>query len=207
VEINNTFYRMPTEGMLTSWMQQVPDDFIFAFKAPQLITHRKRLQGVGNDTRYLFRTLSLLHNKQGPVLFQFPNSFSADPRALEYFLTLLPDQALCAFEFRHPSWINDVILNLLRDKACSLCTADTDENPAADIVSTASWGYLRLRRSNYTDADLSIWIKRINLEKWKTVYVFFKHEEEAKGPQLAMRLQNLAEKLSGVPTRAVPHPS
>ena len=79
VEINNTFYRLPTGGVLASWAEQVPDDFIFAFKAPQKITHLKRLRNVGEETGYLFRSLSILERKLGPVLFQFPKSFSSGP--------------------------------------------------------------------------------------------------------------------------------
>src|SRR5512136_2120069 len=89
VEINNTFYHMPTENVLTSWAEQVPDDFVFAFKAPQVITHIKRLRNVGEETGYLFRTLSVLDRKLGPVLFQFPKSFRADPTTLKDFLALI----------------------------------------------------------------------------------------------------------------------
>src|SRR5512139_2088371 len=78
VEINNTFYHMPVENVLSSWAGQVPDSFLFAIKAPQIITHLKRLKNVEDETGYLFRTLSLLGQKLGPVLFQFPGSFRAD---------------------------------------------------------------------------------------------------------------------------------
>ncbi|MGV8056574.1 MAG: DUF72 domain-containing protein [Smithellaceae bacterium] len=193
VEINNTFYRMPTAVSLTAWSQQVPNDFVFAFKAPQAITHMKRLRQVGDETQYLFRTLSILHNKLGPVLFQFPRSFPIDHEALEKFIGLIPDQALCAFEFRNISWIDDRILNLLAKKGCSLCTTDADDNPATKTISTASWGYLRLRRSDYTAEDLVHWLKKIRLQKWENVFVFFKHENEAKGPQLAMAFRNLSK--------------
>jgi uncharacterized protein YecE (DUF72 family) len=193
VEINNTFYHMPTANILANWTEQVPVDFIFAFKAPQVITHYKRLKNVGSEIQYLFRTLSVLHRKMGPVLFQFPHSFRADPEALENFITLIPGETPCAFEFRHPSWINDATLDLLRTKECILCITDTDEQPAQEIISTASWGYLRLRRSDYTDADLSLWLTKSHLQKWKTVFVFFKHEDRAQGPELAMRFRKLAE--------------
>lgn len=191
VEINNTFYRMPTEGVLNSWAEQVPDDFVFAIKAPQVITHLKRLRNVDEETGYLFRTLSVLGKKLGPVLFQFPKSCHADFTALRDFLELVPGIS-CAFEFRHPSWLDDEILNLLRKRDYSLCTADTDEDPADEIIGTASWGYLRLRRSGYTDADLSQWMKRILAQKWERAFVFFKHEDTAKGPEMAVRFRELA---------------
>ena len=193
VEINNTFYRMPKESVLASWAEQVPKDFVFALKAPQVITHLKRLRNVGEEIGYLFRTLSVLDRKLGPVLFQFPKSFHADRPALKDFLDLLPGKMACAFEFRSPSWFDVAILDLLRDKECSLCTADTDENPANEIISTAPWGYLRLRRSDYTDADLSEWMERILSQTWKKAFVFFKHEGDAKGPELAMRFRELAD--------------
>jgi uncharacterized protein YecE (DUF72 family) len=192
VEINNTFYHMPTEGVLSSWAEQVPDDFVFALKAPQVITHLKRLKNVGEETGYLFRTLSVLDRKLGPVLFQFPKSFHMDLPVLKDFLDLIPDMP-CAFEFRSPSWLDSEILDLLRERGCSLCIADADENPVNEIISTAPWGYLRLRRSDYTDADLSQWMERIFSQKWEKAFVFFKHEEGATGPKMAMRFRELAD--------------
>ena len=195
VEINNTFYRMPTAKLLEGWAEQVPRSFRFAFKAPQVITHFKRLRRVDEEVDYLFRTLSVLGPRLGPVLFQFPASFRADLPALEGLLTLIPGKPACAFEFRHPSWLEDGVLDLLRTRGCCLCIADTDENPATKIAATASWGYLRLRRSDYPDRALSQWAKLILSQKWKKAYVFIKHEDGAdgaKGPQIAQRLGELA---------------
>jgi uncharacterized protein YecE (DUF72 family) len=193
VEINNTFYHMPTKGVLTSWAEQVPDDFVFALKAPQVITHLKRLKNVEDETGYFFSVLPLLDRKLGPVLFQFPKSFRVNYPALEGFLGLIPNKIACAFEFRSPTWLDEKILELLRQKGCSLCIADVDENPADEIIPTASWGYLRLRRSDYTDADLSQWMEKILLQKWERVFVFFKHEEAAIGPKTANRFQELID--------------
>jgi uncharacterized protein YecE (DUF72 family) len=194
VEINYTFYHMPTESILSSWAEQVPDDFAFALKAPQVITHLKQLRNVFEETDYFFRTLSVLGRKLGPALFQFPKSFRANHRAaLEEFLAMIPGGMHCAFEFRSPTWLDDEILDLLREKGCSLCTADADESPADEIISTAPWGYLRLRRSDYTEADLSQWLERILSQKWERAFVFFKHEEEAKGPEMAVRFLELAD--------------
>ncbi len=193
VEINNTFYHMPTGGVLASWAEQVPDDFVFALKAPQVITHLKRLRNVDAETEYLFRTLSVLEKKLGPVLFQFPRSFHADRSALEDFLALIPSTMSCAFEFRSTSWLDVEILDLLRESGCSLCIADADENPTNEMINTAPWGYLRLRRSDYTDADLSQWMERILSQKWERAFVFFKHEEEAKGPEMALRFRELTD--------------
>ncbi len=193
VEINNTFYRLPTGGVIASWAEQVPDDFIFAFKAPQKITHRKRLKNVGEETAYLFRSLSILERKLGPVLFQFPKSFQVDRPTLQAFLDLIPGRIACAFEFRGPSGRQAELMDFLREKDYSLCIADADENPAEEIIPTASWGYLRLRRSDYSDADLSRWLERILSQRWQKAFVFFKHADEALGPKLANRFQELAD--------------
>ncbi len=196
VEINNTFYHMPTEPVLSSWAGQVPEDFVFAIKAPQVITHLKRLRDVSGEAGYLFRTLPSLGPKLGPVLFQFPRSFRADRPRLEDFLTLIPPHFSCAFEFRSPSWLEGGIPDLLRGAGASLCLADTDENPVVrEITNTAPWGYLRLRRADYTDADLAQWLERILAQNWEKAFVFLKHEEKAKGPKMAMRLRALADSL------------
>jgi uncharacterized protein YecE (DUF72 family) len=191
VEINNTFYRMPTERLLAGWAAQVPKGFRFAFKAPQVITHFKRLRHVDDELEYLFRTLTTLGPRLGPVLFQFPASFHADAPALEGFLARIPGDPACAFEFRHPSWLEDKVLGLLRARGCALCVADTDENPATAIPVTTSWGYLRLRRAEYTDGELAQWAKRILAQKWRSAFVFIKHEDGGKGPQIALRLAEL----------------
>jgi uncharacterized protein YecE (DUF72 family) len=201
VEINNTFYHMPKESVLTSWAEQVPGDFVFALKAPQVITHLKRLRNVSGEVEYLFRTLSVLGGRLGPVLFQFPKSFRADRAALQDLLGLISGDTPCAFEFRSPSWLDADILDLLRERRFSLCTADADENPASEVISTAPWGYLRLRRSDYTDDDLSRWLRRIDSQKWEKAFVFFKHEEEAKGPQMAVRFRELADSREEKPIR------
>lgn len=193
VEINNTFYRMPKESVLTSWAEQVPADFVFAVKAPQVITHLKRLRNVSEETEYLFRTLSVMDRKLGPVLFQFPKSFRKNKPMLEDFLALIPGNTACAFEFRSPSWLDDEILDLLCKNGSSLCAADADENPSNEIIPTAPWGYLRLRRPDYTDANLTQWMERILSQKWERAFVFFKHEDEAGGAEMAMRFQELID--------------
>ena len=198
VEINYTFHHMPTAGVVESWAQQVPDGFAFALKAPQVITHLKQLRNVGGETDYFFRMLSLLGGKQGPVLFEFAQSFHAKNRpVLEEFLDLIPRKVRCAFEFRSPTWLAAGIAELLRKKGHSLCVADSDEHPAEAIIATASWGYLRLRRSAYSEADLGQWLERIRAQPWERVFVFFKHEEEetgtVSGPELALRFRELAE--------------
>ncbi|HMK44926.1 MAG TPA: DUF72 domain-containing protein [Dissulfurispiraceae bacterium] len=193
VEINNTFYRMPTRPVLATWSEQVPDDFVFAIKAPQVITHLKRLRNVGEETAYFFSTLPALGNKLGPVLFQFPPSFRANHPLLKDFLAFIPGSTLCAFDFRNPTWFESDILELLHEKGCSLCLEDTEEQPVDEIIRTASWGYIRLRRSGYADADLASWMEKILVQKWDKAFIFFKHEGDSKGAELAMHFRELTD--------------
>lgn len=195
VEINYTFYHMPTERLVSSWAEQVPDDFAFVFKAPQVITHLKRLKEVSEEADYFFRTVSLLGLRLGVVLFQFPASFRVNLPRLEAFLPLIPATVRCAFEFRSPTWLEAGVAELLHARGHALCIADSDEKPALEIASTASWGYLRLRRSGYTEADLKQWAQRICSQEWERAFVFFKHEDEATGPAEALHFRLLADHL------------
>jgi uncharacterized protein YecE (DUF72 family) len=194
VEINNTFYRMPTTSVLTSWVEQVPETFLFAIKAPQIITHVKRLKDVGEETEYFFKTLSALGGRLGPILFQFPKTFRPDPQRLENFLSLIPLKAACAFEFRSAAGHDPEIHSLLRERGHCLCHADTEETPAGEIIKTAFWGYLRLRQPDYTDVELFSWLEKITAQKWELAFIYFKHEEAGKGAEMAMRFNELSRK-------------
>src|SRR5579863_1689522 len=175
VEINNTFYRLPKESMLAAWAEQVPPDFRFVLKASQKITHMKRLRDAGSETEVLLHVAGALGEKLGPILFQLPPNMKADAPRLRAFLDLLPPGARAAFEFRHPSWYDDEVLNELRSHRCALCVADVDDEPAPPIRATADWGYLRLRRQGYDEATLRSWTQQIAQQEWSTAYVFFKH--------------------------------
>jgi uncharacterized protein YecE (DUF72 family) len=192
VELNNTFYRMPQAAMVESWKAQVPDNFRFSVKASQRITHFKRLKEAGDETKYLLNTVSALEDRLGVVLFQLPPNMKKDIERLESFLNDLPATAPSAFEFRHPTWFDDEVLELLRRHNRALVVSDTDDLPANRIDKTADWGYLRLRRVNYSDEDLAEWLARMNAQDWKTTFVFFKHEDEGTGPKLAAKFLRLA---------------
>jgi len=192
VEINNTFYRLPQASMIENWKAQVPADFRFSIKATQRITHIKRLNNCADETKYLLETAALLEQRLGVVLFQLPPNAKKDSDRLKAFMNLLPNEARAAFEFRHDSWLDDEIREVLRAKDCALVVSDTDEKPLTEIVSTASWGYLRLRRTNYEEKDLVEWMKRVQNEKWSDAFVFFKHEDEGIGPKLAAQFLKLA---------------
>jgi uncharacterized protein YecE (DUF72 family) len=192
VEINNTFYRMPKASVLESWAEQVPDGFRFVLKASQRITHHKRLKGAEDETDYLLRTAAVLKQRQGPMLFQLPPDFKKDLSRLEPFLGLIGDGTRAAFEFRHESWFDDEVFDCLRRNSCALCIADTEDFPCPDCLSTAGWGFVRLRREGYSDESLREWIKRLRSQGWDEAFVFFKHEDAGIGPKLAARFLELA---------------
>ena len=188
VEINNTFYRMPRQTLIDGWAAQVPESFTFVIKASQRITHIKRLKDCGELLGFLFGVTATLGPRLGPLLFQLPPNFRKDVPRLRGFFEQMPERRRVAFEFRHASWFDDETFAALRDHGAALCVADTGEEPVAPLAATADWGYLRLRREDFSDAELGEWAKRITAQPWSEAFVFLKHEEEGRGPRLAARL-------------------
>ncbi|HEU4478811.1 MAG TPA: DUF72 domain-containing protein [Pyrinomonadaceae bacterium] len=192
VEINNTFYRLPQKTVLENWRDQVPENFRFSVKASQRITHFKRLNGVADETKYMLETAAALGERLGPVLFQLPPNMKKDLPRLEAFLQNLPAQTKTTWEFRHPTWLEDDVLELLSRHNQPLCISDTDDMPVNHVDKTANWGYLRLRRVNYSAENLAEWLQRVRDQNWDHAYVFFKHEDEGTGPKLAGEFLKLA---------------
>jgi uncharacterized protein YecE (DUF72 family) len=192
VEINNTFYRMPKASVLEAWAEEVPADFRFVLKASQRITHMQRLKDTDDSVAYLLKVAGALKERLGPLLFQLPPYLKKDLPRLREFLALLPSDRLSAFEFRHESWLDAEVFDLLRKHRVALCIAEAEEGVEIPFVSTADWGYLRLRRPDYGDAELKAWVKRLRDQNWKNTFVFFKHEEEGMGPKMAKRFLELA---------------
>lgn len=192
VEINNTFYRLPKTQMLQTWAEQVPRDFRFVIKASRRITHVKRLKDAAEETAYLIDRVRCLEARLGAILFQLPPYLRKDIPRLKAFIEILPGDLRIALEFRHQSWLDDEVFELLGAKDIALCITDTDDGPTSPITSTASWGYLRLRRADYKHTDLQNWVKRLEAQSWPTAYVFFKHEDEGTGPKLAASLLEIA---------------
>jgi uncharacterized protein YecE (DUF72 family) len=192
VELNNTFYRLPQKSMVENWKEQVPESFRFSIKASQRITHFKRLKDVEDETKYLLDTVSVLEDRLGVVLFQLPPNMKKDLPRLQTFLEFLPANIKAAFEFRHQTWMEDDVLELLRSKNHALVMSDTDDLPVTHIDRTADWGYLRLRRVEYSEDNLKDWFTRVRDQKWEEAFVFFKHEDEGTGPRLAARFLSLA---------------
>jgi uncharacterized protein YecE (DUF72 family) len=191
VEINNTFYRMPRAEMLAGWAEQVPDGFRFALKASQRITHHRRLKDAADSVDFFFRVASTLGDRLGPTLFQLPPNLSRDLPRLREFLAILPAGCRGAFEFRHASWFDDEVFGALRERNLALCVAE-DEKLETPLVATTDWGYLRLRRQDYAEEDLKRWSDQIAGQPWTEAYVFFKHEEEGRGPALAETLAKIS---------------
>jgi uncharacterized protein YecE (DUF72 family) len=189
VEVNNTFYRMPTAKTVEGWAATVPDRFVFVLKAPQRITHFARLRDVDDPVRFFCDTARALGPKLGPLLFQLPPNFKADAGRLADLLALLPPGVRAAFEFRNPTWFTEEVYTRLAARNAALCIADNDDG-ATPAVATADWGYLRLRATGYADDDLRGWLATLRRvgERWRDAFVFFKHEDRGTGPALARRL-------------------
>ena len=192
VEINNTFYRLPKAEVLEAWGGEVPVNFKFVLKASQRITHMQRLKDVEDLVAYLLKVAGALKERLGPLLFQLPPFFHKDAPRLTDFFRLLPADCRVAFEFRHQSWFDSEILELLRAHKVALCIAEAENDLEIPFESTADWGYLRLRRPDYSDSELKVWVKRVREQKWKDAFIFFKHEEAGKGPAMAKRFLELA---------------
>jgi uncharacterized protein YecE (DUF72 family) len=193
VEANNTFYKMPSPKVLGDWRAQVPEGFVFAVKAPQRITHQERLQGAGESLARLTAATDALGPKLGPYLFQLPPFMKKDVARLNEFLPLLPAGCAAAFEFRHPSWFADDTYEALRARGAALVMSES-EKVTAPLVATADWGYLRLRREDYVDADIHAWADKLRAQPWERAYVYFKHEDAGIGPKLAAQLRALLGK-------------
>ena len=188
VEINYTFYRMPTAKVVAGWDAVTPPGFSFVLKAPQRITHIARLKNVDDTLRYFLETARTLGPKLGPILFQLPPNFKKDTERLGDVLTLFPADLRCAWEFRHASWFDADVYELLRTGNAALCVADTDEG-TTPLEATADFGYVRLRDEGYKKKDLEDWVTKLKGlgGGWSDAYVFFKHEGKGEGPKLAAK--------------------
>jgi uncharacterized protein YecE (DUF72 family) len=188
-EVNYTFRRIPAEKTILGWTAGTPPAFKFAFKAPQRITHFAKLRDVGHLLDVFQAAIAPTREKRGPVLFQLPPSFKKDAELLRAFLSQLPRAMRPAFEFRHDSWFDESIFGILRHANAALCVAE-NETLVAPPVATADFGYLRLRREDYTPAKLKKWAGWIQKQEshWSEAFIYFKHEERAVGPRFAKKM-------------------
>ena len=179
VEINNSFYRLPKTQVLRDWAAQVPETFRFTLKASQRITHFARLKAeCAEALGFLLKNTAALGDRLGAILFQLPPNLKRDDERLRAFLALLPADRRYTIEFRHASWFDDTTFDALRARDIALCVIEQPEF-AAPVVSTASWGYVRLHRLDYDGDALGTWAKSIAARLWPDAYVYFKHDEGA----------------------------
>jgi uncharacterized protein YecE (DUF72 family) len=194
VEVNNSFYRIPSEKVLMGWAERVPPDFRFVLKASRRITHNSRLADQDGSLEYFLRAINPLGDRLGPTLFQLPPTFKKDTVRLGDFLARLPKRWMAAVEFRHASWFDDEVYGLLRSHDVALVAVDEDESEGkgAPLVPTASWGYFRLRRTAYDTNALETWASRIQRAEWTDAYIFLKHEDGSpRGPGAAEDLKRI----------------
>ncbi len=194
VEINHSFYRMPTETSLLNWAKSVPEGFRFALKANQQITHIHRLRDCESTLKRFLEVASILNDGDhlGPILIQLPPTFKFDRPLLEDFLALRPPAFLFAFEVRHPSWYTDETYAVLRQHNTALCLSETEKQTPPDVL-TADFTYARLRLEDYTAKQLTAWRKRFDawLAQGVDVYAYCKHEDAGKGPAYARQILGL----------------
>jgi uncharacterized protein YecE (DUF72 family) len=186
VEINYTFYRMPSEKQLATWASTTPAHFVFTLKAPRRITHDAKLQGADDLTAAFISVAKTLGPKLGVLLFQLPPTFKRNLPVLDAFLRCIPPGTRAAFEFRHLSWLDEEVYALLRQRNVALCIADS-EKMHTPTMPTADYGYFRLRDEGYKPADLKKWAATIeHLQAgWTDTFIYFKHEEQGIGPEFA----------------------
>lgn len=193
VEINQTFYRLPTVRAAQSWTKETPEKFLFSLKAPRRITHEMRLRDAADPLTSFCDTAKVLGAKLGAMLFQLPPFLKKDVPRLEDFLHQLPPGFRAAFEFRNPGWFCDEVFECLHRFEVALCVAEHEECEVP-FERTAAFGYLRLRRPDYGDEEIAAWARRLrDAAGWQDAFVYFKHEAGGKGPALAARLLALLQ--------------
>jgi uncharacterized protein YecE (DUF72 family) len=184
VEINYTFRRLPAATTLASWVDATPPGFVFAVKANMRITHVLRLKNAEQATELFFKTIDPLRSARrlGPVLFQLPPQMKCDLETLRAYLDLLPGGMRYAFEFRHASWLADAVYDELRRHNISLCVAESEKFEVPEVI-TADFVYYRLRKPDYTAADIEAFSMRAKelLAGGRDLYLMFKHEETPEG--------------------------
>ena len=198
VEVNYTFRTLPSAAVTANWLAQTPPAFRLAFKAPQRITHVHRLRGAGDTLEAFARALQPVAeaDRLGPVLFQLPPHFKADPPLLAAFLDeALPFGLRTAWEFRHPSWFEDATFAVLAGHKTVLCAAESDTLRSPDLALDPALRVFRLRRSRYTPAELAALARHFSelAQGGADVYAFFMHEDAPDGPLRA------AEVLAQIP--------
>ncbi len=197
VEVNYTFRRMPSAAMLEKWVAATPAAFVFALKGHMRITHILRLKNAVDATALFLRAVDPLRaaRRLGPILFQLPPQMKCDVGLLRDFLDTLPEDLRYAFEFRHTSWLCDDVYRLLETRNISLCVAESEKLEVPEVI-TADFVYYRLRKPEYTPADVDAFAVRARelLARNKDLYLMFKHEDTPDG---ALNAETLLRKVGG----------
>ena len=198
LEINASFYRMPTDKAVASWRDQTPADFLFAWKASRYITHNKKLKDCQDSVDLVFGRMAPLGDTQGPALVQLPPQLRRNDERLETFIGWLPKGVRAAFEFRHPSWYEQAVFDLLARHDCAFVISDHHSAPAPSVV-TAGWVYWRGHgpggryRGSYSDEALAALAR--DIEGWGRrgldVFAYFDNDIKSAAPHDALRLKGL----------------
>lgn len=209
VEINATFYRLPTVATVESWRKRAPAGFVFAVKAPRAVTHFKRLLP-GSESFILFlERIVALKNRLGPILWQLPPNFHKDAERLDSFLSTLPGWMRHAFEFRHESWFCEEIYEILRRHGAALVSVSTLNMPM-NLTLTADFTYVRLHglkggpAHNYTRREFRPWADHLRdcAERGLDAYVYFNNDVGTRAP---FNAEMLREMVGGNATAPHPH--
>jgi uncharacterized protein YecE (DUF72 family) len=192
VEINASFYRMPTSKVVAGWAAQVPPAFRFTLKANRRITHDRRLKDVGDSVDFFVKTARELGPQLGAVLFQTPPNLKCNLEVFDAFLATVPEGLVAAFEFRHDSWLSEEVYARLRTRNLALCIADTEAR-STPVIATADYAYLRLRDEGYDDVAIRRWttVAQDLATTCRDVFVYFKHEDAGKGAAFGQRMLEL----------------
>lgn len=201
VELNNSFYRLPSPQTFKNWKRSVPGDFVFAVKGSRFITHMKKLNVERQSISIFFQSVKQLKEKLGPILFQLPPKWNINEQRLAGFLRILPRNHRYAFEFRNQTWYSENVYELLRKYNCSFCIYEL-EHHVSPLITTADFVYVRLHgpagkyAGSYTNAELKKWTKRC--QQWqkqrKDVYVYFDNDQSGYAAFNAKTLQKLLSK-------------
>ena len=194
-EVNYTFNHLPTQRNIDSWTEQTPDDFLFALKASQFITHIKKLEEPTKTLPPFFDAVRPLGDRLGPILFQTPPWLKRNDELLSMFVVALPDDARVALEVRDPSWYADDVYGLLRARNVSLVHAEGERapSPLETIGETADFAYVRLRaREGYDAAAVATWAERLRAVRasGKDVYTYFRHDDDGSNGVAAEALRD-----------------
>jgi uncharacterized protein YecE (DUF72 family) len=190
VEINATFYRMPTDKLIDGWVKAAPPGFRYTLKAPKLFTYTKHLLDCAQPLDFVLGRAHRLGDSRAALLFHLPPYLKKDVPALKDFVAMIPREVRAAFEFRNVTWHDDTVYSTLSDAGAALCISDSDKL-TTPLVATTSWGYLRLRDEGYGREDVARWLEQIRAQKWDEAFVYFKHEDAGKGADFALQMKEM----------------